>query len=150
MPILIKKLSRIDKWGRKLSKFVEKVVKMPKNGSSAYEMSNFTSLLFHRSTLSLVRAHMERLGGSFHMGRLGREGGPIWGGSGGGGRGVRDPKTQKNRKKVKKSRKNRFFDHFFWFLAVFGRNLGKIWEKWSKMVKKGVKNGQKQPKNRGF
>ena len=68
-----KKLSRIDKWDRKLSKFVEKVVKNAKNGSATYEMSNFTSLLFHRSTLSLVRAHMAEVpGGVPHMGRLGR------------------------------------------------------------------------------
>ena len=98
-------------------------------------MSNFTSLLFHRSTLSLVRAHMAEVPGGFPGGF-----GGVRGGSG----------TPKNPKKVKKTSKNRFFWHFFWFLAVFGRNLGKIWEKWSKMVKKGVKNVKKHPKNRGF
>ena len=93
-----------------MSKFVEKVVKMPKNGSSAYEMSNFTSLLFHRSTLSLVRAHMERLGGVIPYGEA-REGGgfPYGEAREGGVGGSGTQKTQKIRKKVKKSEKNRFF-----------------------------------------
>ena len=143
LSIFDKKLPRSCGRGRKLSKFVEKVVKMPKNGSSAYEMSNFTSLLFHRSTLSLVRAHMERLGG----------GHSIWGGSGGrgspygeareGGRGVRDPKNRKKPKKTSKIVKKSIFWPFF---LVFGCFWPEPRENMGKMVKNGQKRGQKWSK----
>ena len=53
-------------------------------------MSNFTSLLFHRSTLSLVRAHMAEVPGGFP------------GGVRGGPEGVWDPKKPKKTSKMSK------------------------------------------------
>ena len=95
-------------------------------------MSNFTSLLFHRSTLSLVRAHMAEVPGGVPRG--------VWGGSG----------TPKNPKKVKKVSKNRFFWHFFWFLAVLAGTSGKYGKNGQKWSKKGSKTSKNTPKTGVF
>ena len=118
-----------------MSEFIEKSTKKAKIGSSAYEMSNFTSLLFHRSTLSLVRAHMAEVPGGVPRG--------VRGGSGG----VWDPKKpKKSEKSVKKS-------IFLTFFLVFGCFWPEPRENMGKMVEKRQKRGQKRqktPQKQGF
>ena len=131
-------VKKFDKDCQELVKKYRKSRKKAKFGSSAYEMSNFTSLLFHRSTLSLVRAHMAEVPGGFP------------GGFGGVRRGSGDPK---NRKKPKKSQKMIKKSIFLTFFLVFGCFWPEPRENMGKMVEKRQKRGQKRqktPQKQGF